>query len=431
MNAHDRLRLYLEQRRELGETELVLDALPVDAVLKMIGAPPAKESTARNAHQTPPPSAGAGSSQSTPQNTSEGATSDAERSVNAHETQESAAAASPASPGGVAPSDPPPRFDNTVSTDWRATLSGLKPGGAQRPADRAGPDAARPDAARPDGARAGGAGAESSAASTSSTSSTPSTPSKTGDDAKSKSAYASNDANSAHGNAISVSASDFPSWLVNLGLPFGLTASPPSDGPTTPVANAASSIDELAAVIGSCRACALGALATNPVPGEGNINADFVCVGEAPGQSEDETGRPFVGAAGQLLTKILAAIQLQREDVFICNVLKHRPPGNRNPAPNEIHACTPYLTRQLSLVQPKVILALGTFAAQTLLNTTTPLGKLRGQVHRYQGVPLIVTYHPSALLRNEAWKRPAWDDVKLARRILDAARLNDSASQAS
>ena len=184
-------------------------------------------------------------------------------------------------------------------------------------------------------------------------------------------------------------------------------------------------------MIASCRACSLGALATNPVPGEGNINADFVCVGEAPGQTEDETGRPFVGAAGQLLTKILSAIQLQREDVFICNVLKHRPPGNRNPSLDEIHACTPYLTRQLALTKPKVILALGTFAAQTLLNTTTALGKLRGQVHQYQGVPLIVTYHPAALLRNEAWKRPTWDDVKLARRILDASRLNDSVSPAT
>jgi len=142
-------------------------------------------------------------------------------------------------------------------------------------------------------------------------------------------------------------------------------------------------------------------------------------VGEAPGATEDETGRPFVGAAGQLLTKILAAIELRREDVYICNVLKHRPPGNRNPRPEEVTACSPYLIRQIELIRPKVILALGTFAAQTLLDTKLSIGKLRNQIHRYYGVPLIVTYHPAALLRNPSWKRPAWEDVKLARRILD------------
>jgi len=157
------------------------------------------------------------------------------------------------------------------------------------------------------------------------------------------------------------------------------------------------------------------------VPGEGNPNAGFMCVGEAPGATEDETGRPFVGAAGQLLTKILGAIDLKREDVFICNVLKHRPPGNRNPRPEEVTACSPYLIRQIDLIRPKVILALGTFAAQTLLDTKLSIGKLRGQVHRYYGVPLVVTYHPAALLRNPGWKRPTWEDVQLARRILDSA----------
>jgi uracil-DNA glycosylase family 4 len=122
-----------------------------------------------------------------------------------------------------------------------------------------------------------------------------------------------------------------------------------------------------------------------------------------------------------LLTKILAAIDLPREAVFICNVLKHRPPGNRNPRPEEITACTPYLVRQIELIRPKVILALGTFAAQTLLETKLSIGKLRGQIHRYYGVPLIVTYHPAALLRNPAWKRPTWEDVQLAQRILDTA----------
>lgn len=180
-------------------------------------------------------------------------------------------------------------------------------------------------------------------------------------------------------------------------------------------------LDEVAAAVAACTRCALHSTAKNPVPGDGNPNARFVCVGEAPGATEDETGKPFVGAAGQLLTKILEAIQFKREDVFICNVLKHRPPGNRNPAPDEIVACSPYLMRQLALLQPRVILALGSFAAQTLLQTTTPIGKLRGQIHRFYGVPLIVTYHPAALLRNPNWKRPTWEDVQLARRIFDDA----------
>jgi uracil-DNA glycosylase len=144
-----------------------------------------------------------------------------------------------------------------------------------------------------------------------------------------------------------------------------------------------------------------------------------MCVGEAPGANEDEQGVPFVGQAGQLLTKILEAIQLSRDDVFIANVLKHRPPGNRNPLPEEVVACSPYLIRQIELIRPKVILALGTFAAQTLLETKLTIGKLRGQIHSYYGVPLVVTYHPAALLRNPAWKRPTWEDVQLARRILD------------
>jgi uracil-DNA glycosylase len=181
------------------------------------------------------------------------------------------------------------------------------------------------------------------------------------------------------------------------------------------------SLDDVAASVAGCRRCPLYGTATNPVPGEGNPHADFMVVGEAPGATEDETGRPFVGRAGQLLTQILGAIQLKREDVFICNVLKHRPPGNRNPEPGEVRACSPYLIRQIELIQPKVILALGTFSAQTLLDTKISIGKLRGQIHQYHGVPVVVTYHPAALLRNPAWKRPTWEDVQLARRILDSA----------
>ena len=180
-------------------------------------------------------------------------------------------------------------------------------------------------------------------------------------------------------------------------------------------------LQEIADVVATCRRCSLYATALNPVPGVGDPDANFMCVGEAPGANEDQQGEPFVGQAGQLLTKILAAIDLRREDVFIANVLKHRPPGNRNPTPDEVVACSPYLVRQIELVRPKVILALGTFAAQTLLETKLTIGKLRSQVHRYYGVPLIVTYHPAALLRNPSWKRPTWEDVQLARRILDRA----------
>jgi uracil-DNA glycosylase len=180
------------------------------------------------------------------------------------------------------------------------------------------------------------------------------------------------------------------------------------------------SLSTIAKAVEKCTRCPLYKTANRGVPGEGAEKARLVCVGEAPGASEDETGRPFVGAAGQLLTKILAAVNLTREEVFITNVVKHRPPGNRNPMPNEIEACSPYLIRQLELIQPKVIVAFGTFAAQTLLNTKTPIGKLRGEVHRYHGIPLVVTYHPAALLRNPSWKRPTWEDVQLARRILDS-----------
>jgi uracil-DNA glycosylase len=190
---------------------------------------------------------------------------------------------------------------------------------------------------------------------------------------------------------------------------------------------ALATLEDVAAAATVCTRCSLYATATRCVPGEGSAEAKLVCVGEAPGETEDQTGRPFVGRAGQLLTKILAAIDVKREDAFIVNVLKHRPPGNRNPLPDEVAACSPFLVRQIELLQPKVILALGTFAAQTLLETKLSIGKLRGTVHTYYGVPLIVTYHPAALLRNPHWKRPAWEDVQHARRLLDANPAADGA----
>ena len=201
----------------------------------------------------------------------------------------------------------------------------------------------------------------------------------------------------------------------------GIVVGAPSHELFTGPLGSLATLDEIADVVAKCTRCPLYKTATKPVPGQGSPNAELVCVGEAPGENEDKTGLAFVGAAGQLLTKILAAINLSREDVFICNVLKHRPPGNRNPSPQEVEACSPYLVRQLEIIRPKVIVAFGTFAAQTLLGTTLSIGKLRGSVHRYHGIPLVVTYHPAALLRNPAWKRPTWEDVQLARRVLDRA----------
>ncbi|MDI6739645.1 MAG: uracil-DNA glycosylase, partial [Candidatus Edwardsbacteria bacterium] len=168
-----------------------------------------------------------------------------------------------------------------------------------------------------------------------------------------------------------------------------------------------------------CQKCPLGKRRKNFVFGEGNPDAKLVFVGEAPGEEEDNQGRPFVGAAGQLLTKIIEAIKFKREDVFICNILKCRPPGNRNPEPAEIEQCEPYLIRQLEILQPAVICSLGKFASQTLLKSQVPISKLRGRVHYYHDIKLVPTFHPAALLRNPGWKRQTWEDVQLARKLYD------------
>jgi uracil-DNA glycosylase len=307
MDAKELLRRYIEQRRELGESELVLDRLNVEDVMRVIGA--------------------AGASRPSP--------------VASHTVRE---------------------FDSSDTSDWRTSLR------------EAGVNVDTPTAI--------GAPEVEALAETESPAVT------TTDEMAFK-----------KGIVVAPDEADLiPDGILNLG-----------------------SLDDIAKNVKKCTRCPLYETATKPVPGEGDPHAQLVCVGEAPGAKEDETGRPFVGQAGQLLTKILGAIDLTREQVFICNVLKHRPPGNRNPRPEEVEACSPYLIRQLELIKPKVIVAFGTFAAQTLLNTKTPLGQLRGLVHRYHGIPLIVTYHPAALLRNPAWKRPTWEDVKLARRILDSA----------
>lgn len=179
----------------------------------------------------------------------------------------------------------------------------------------------------------------------------------------------------------------------------------------------ARSLEELDALIHDCQKCALGATRNRFVFGVGNPNADVVIVGEAPGADEDKQGEPFVGRAGQLLNKILEAVDFKREDVFICNILKCRPPNNRDPLAGEVELCEPYLHKQLALLQPKIMLALGRIAAQTLLRTTDSLTTLRAKVHRYQGVPLVVTYHPAALLRNPNWKRPTWEDMQKFRAL--------------
>lgn len=169
----------------------------------------------------------------------------------------------------------------------------------------------------------------------------------------------------------------------------------------------------------TCKKCRLGETRKNYVFGDGNEFAKVVLIGEAPGADEDEQGLPFVGRSGQLLTNILAAVKFERRDVYICNIIKSRPPNNRNPEPDEIKACLPYLYRQLEIIRPKIILALGKVAANTLLENKLSMQALRGKVHKWRNIDLIVTYHPAALLRNPNWKRFCWEDVQMLRRLYD------------
>lgn len=197
---------------------------------------------------------------------------------------------------------------------------------------------------------------------------------------------------------------------------FGMEVSSPPPGLGDP---AWETLEEIATVVRSCTRCPLCEGRTNAVPGEGNPAAGLMVVGEGPGEQEDLSGRPFVGRAGELLDKMLASIEIPRAEAHIANVVKCRPPRNRAPLPDERAACLPYLYRQIALVKPRVLLALGTTAAESLLGVKRPLGELRLKVHRLDGIPLVVTYHPAALLRNPNWKRPAWDDVRIARQLLD------------
>jgi DNA polymerase len=339
VSAEDRLRRYLEQRRELGESEFVLDTMSVDEVMRIIGA------------------LGGGGAAGSDLAPREGAPAPVSAR---HESERQV--------------DNPERngIDIPETADWREALRAAGAGG---PPERA--------------ARQQSPGAE---------------------DVDAGTERQEQERPEATGPEPQRAAMDAPQGIV-VGERF-------DDEPVPEIA-ACRTLEEVAALVARCQRCDLYRTALNPVPGEGNPNARLMCIGEAPGAKEDETGRPFVGAAGELLTKILAAINLRRDEVFIANVLKHRPPGNRNPLPAEVTACSPYLVRQVALIRPKVIITFGAFAAQTLLDTKLAIGKLRGAVHRYHGIPVVVTYHPAALLRNPAWKRPTWEDVQLARRILD------------
>jgi DNA polymerase len=194
-------------------------------------------------------------------------------------------------------------------------------------------------------------------------------------------------------------------------------ASGEPDEPVLDGADKARALADLAAEVAPCRLCKLHAGRTQTVFGVGNPDANVVFVGEAPGRDEDLQGEPFVGRAGKLLNDILKAIDFARDDVYICNILKCRPPQNRDPEADEVAACEPYLKRQLAILKPRIIVCLGRVAAQTLLGTRASLSALRQSVHFYEGIPVMATYHPAALLRNPHWKRPTWDDVRKLRAL--------------
>jgi DNA polymerase len=206
-----------------------------------------------------------------------------------------------------------------------------------------------------------------------------------------------------------------PEWRRRPDRGDGDPAVPPQAGPPSGEALRAVRVD-----LGEdCSRCKLHTLGRRQIVfGVGNPNADLMFVGEAPGADEDVQGEPFVGRAGQLLTKIIESIDLRREDVYIANVIKCRPPGNRNPEPDEVAQCQPFLFRQIDVIRPRVIVALGKFAAQCLLETTEPITRIRGREYRYRDAVLIPTYHPAYLLRNPSAKREVWEDMKKVRAIL-------------
>ena len=217
-------------------------------------------------------------------------------------------------------------------------------------------------------------------------------------------------------------------FAAELGVP-GISQDPlwrrrPGEDPTAVplvLTTPAEALATVRAEIGDCVRCKLHALGRRQIVfGVGNPDADLMFVGEAPGADEDIQGIPFVGRAGQLLTKIIEAINLSRNDVYIANVITCRPPGNRNPEQDEVDTCEPFLFQQIDVIKPKVIVALGTFAARALLRTLDPISRLRGRVYDYRGAKLIPTFHPAFLLRNPASKREVWEDMKLVRKLLQS-----------
>ena len=207
--------------------------------------------------------------------------------------------------------------------------------------------------------------------------------------------------------------SDAPAWSAATAAANAAAASAPS----------AATLDQFRQQICTCTRCPLGQTRQNFVFGSGNPDAGIMFIGEAPGAEEDRRGEPFVGAAGQLLSKIIAAMKMRREDVFICNVLKCRPPGNRDPLPEEVGECEPYLKKQIEIIGPKIICTLGRVASHAVLKTTASMRSLRGVLHEYEGIPVIVSYHPAALLRNAGLKRDTWDDMRWLRRQYDGVEL--------
>jgi uracil-DNA glycosylase family 4 len=215
-----------------------------------------------------------------------------------------------------------------------------------------------------------------------------------------------------------------PKWRARAAMATAAQPTSESAVETAPIPIFKSASDALISVrtdIGVCTRCKLHTLGRKQIVfGVGNPEADLMFVGEAPGADEDVQGIPFVGRAGQLLTKIIEAINLSRDDVYIANVIKCRPPGNRNPEQDEVDTCEPFLFQQIDAIKPKVIVGLGTFAARTLLKTLDPISRLRGRVFEYRGAKLIPTFHPAYLLRNPSSKREVWEDMKLVRKLLQS-----------
>jgi len=205
-----------------------------------------------------------------------------------------------------------------------------------------------------------------------------------------------------------------------------IESQPPVRPNTTTSADKTAALAALRDEVLPCTACSLHETRNSTVFGAGNPDADVVFIGEAPGRDEDIQGEPFVGRSGQLLTKIMSAIGYGRDDVFICNILKCRPPNNRDPQREEVAACEPHLKRQLAILNPRVICCLGRVAAQTLLGTDASLKRLRETVHFYEGIPVMATYHPAALLRNPDWKRETWNDVRKLRALVDALKSGEN-----